>query len=175
VYTGNVTDEKLVNGLLGVNNSLAYKVNEIEKHFHNTSICYGQTAGGNEVEADSLLPFEAVAGVTPDFGVEKLITAGGVIGGGSATKKQDPDHIFIYTVDKADKLYILQFYYGTGIFGAATLWSSLYFKGPATGRSSSIAVVFPRIACNNKIWAKCKCETSGGLINFLLRVHVYDA
>ena len=175
MYTGNVTDEKTVLGLLGVSNSVSYKVHEIEKHLHNTSICYGQTAGGDEVEADSLLPFEVVAGAGSAFGVEKLITAGGVIGGGSATQKQDPDHIFVYTIDKADKLYIVQFYYGTGIFGAATLWSSFYFKGPTTGRSSSVQVCFPRIACNNKIWAKCKCETAGGKINILFRIHVYVA
>lgn len=28
-------DNRAVDGLLGVNNSLAYKVHEIEKHFHN--------------------------------------------------------------------------------------------------------------------------------------------
>ena len=39
-------DNLAVDGLNGVNNSLAYKVHEIEKHFHNVEYWVGDGGGG---------------------------------------------------------------------------------------------------------------------------------
>ena len=60
----NKIDGKAVNGLLGTSNSLAYKVHEIEKHFHSRAHWLGKVASQTFTDAatSTLLPFVAISG-----------------------------------------------------------------------------------------------------------------
>ena len=63
-------DDLAVDGLLGVNNSLAYKVHEIEKHFHNREYWYGANAspvqGVTAGENGGVTPYIATSIATGD-------------------------------------------------------------------------------------------------------------
>jgi len=59
-------DDVATNGLSGVSNSLAYRVEEIEKHLHSSGRCFGATGapGVGPGLLTSLLPFKAVTSAT---------------------------------------------------------------------------------------------------------------
>lgn len=64
----NKIDKKTTDGLSGVNNSLSYRVEEIEKHFHGREKWFGLAASpsGETHRADrmngAILPFQLEAG-----------------------------------------------------------------------------------------------------------------
>ncbi len=99
-----------VNGLAGTNNSLAYKVHEIEKHFHNSEQIYGNNV--NYMGADVPIPF-VVEGGDNAWGTELVLTMGTTIESGSATKKFDFNQLYVTAVDDADEVSIVEFLYGT--------------------------------------------------------------
>lgn len=104
-------DDKAVDGLDGVANSLAFKVHEIEKHFHNSEQCYGAESG--LMSRGAVDQFTVTAGISPAYGTELQIYNGTAIESGSATKKFDLDRIFISAVSDANRMGFFQIYYGT--------------------------------------------------------------
>lgn len=169
-------DSNAVLGLSGVANSLAYKVHEIEKHFHNSEQFFGKDGGDNYLNRDSITPWQITSGAGEAYGAELQISDGTEIEGGSATKKFDFHRLFITGVGEIDDTYKIQIWYGTGLFGAATLLTETLFRASsATFESVPIDIMSPRIACNNKIWLCCKCTSDAETIDFLIGVHTYDA
>jgi hypothetical protein len=101
-------DTVAVNGLSGVSNSLAYKVHEIEKHFHNSEKVYGNAS--NIMTADEPVKFTVIGGNNA-WGTELMLTDGTVIESGSATKKFDLNTLFITSVSTANEINIVEFLY----------------------------------------------------------------
>ena len=167
-------DEKAVLGLLGVKNSLSYKVHEIEKHFHNREQWFGKSAGDTFLDPASLTEWQLTAGAGLAFGAEVQLSNGDEVEAGDATKYYDMHKILVTAVSAASKIYKVQFLYGTGAVGAATIATEVVGFFPASGKSSAIAFMMPRIACNNKVWAKAACETNAGTIDFIVGLHVYQ-
>jgi hypothetical protein len=103
-------DTQAVLGLSGTANSLAYKVNEIEKHFHNSQSVWGSNSG----YLGSDYPIKlTVTGGDNAWGTEQHIYAGDNIESGSATKKMDIGKIYIVSVSTADVISVVEFLYGT--------------------------------------------------------------
>lgn len=100
-------DELAVNGLAGVHDSLAYRVEEIEKHLHNTLQVYGNTA--NTMARGSTTEFIVVGGNNA-FGTELQLHNGMVIESGSATKKFDMNTMYIISVSASNKPTFVEFY-----------------------------------------------------------------
>jgi hypothetical protein len=162
-------------GLTGTVDSLAYRVQEVEHHFHSANLCYGKAAGDNML-LDSLVPFVATAGAIGVYGVETLCHDGTVVQGGSAVQKMDFGRIVVLSsTAAAGALYILQFLHGTADIGTAEIATSMYYVVPGVGmqKSSGIVISVPRMPCNHKIWAKTKCSAAGETISFLFDIHVY--
>jgi hypothetical protein len=108
-------DDLAVDGLSGVSNSLAYKVHEIEKHFHNSEQIWGLTS--NILARKATTPV-VVTGGAAAWGTELMLTDGTVIESGSATEKFDFNHLYLVAVGTANRPTILEFYYspiGTGV------------------------------------------------------------
>ncbi len=168
-------DSLAVNGLSGVDNSLSYKVHEIEKHFHNSPQCYGNTAGN--LARGVLTPFQVVAGASGVLGTELQIHDGTVIESGSTTKKFDFNLIYITNVQTADVTYFFEIWAGTSTFAAATKISESYFKFSATNNDTwPIYIMSSRVTCNNKIWCRASCSNvATRTIDFLIGVHTYVA
>ncbi len=161
-----------VDGLLGGNNSLAYKVHEIEKHFHGENFPFGND-GANNLEAHSLDPFIVTAGAGDAFGTELLIHDGTVLAGVVGIKA-DIGRVLIEQSNQNDANYILEFWHGTGAFGAAERLTGLYYRTSANSTEVlGASIPCPRITATDKIWARCKCSTDGKTLNFLLEIHGY--
>ncbi len=65
VQGGGKVDQAATNGLAGVSNSLAYRVHEIEKHFHSPGYWWGALAGPDEtnaIEENVTRPFDSPYG-----------------------------------------------------------------------------------------------------------------
>ena len=166
-------DEAAVLGLSGTRNSLAYKVHEIEKHFHGREYWYGKSAADTFLDPASLTEWQVVAGNSEAYGNAIQISNGDEIESGSATKYFDMHKILVTAVSAASKIYKVQFLYGTGVVGAATIATEVVGFFPASGKSSAINFMMPRIACNNKMWVKAACETDGGTLDFIVGLHTY--
>ena len=93
-------------GLAGVHDSLAYRVEEIEKHFHNRELAYGNTS--NAMAADAPVKF-TVTGGNNAWGTELMLTDGTVIESGSSTKKFDMNHLYVVSASAANKISIIEF------------------------------------------------------------------
>jgi len=100
-------DSAAVDGLSGTANSLAYKVHEIEKHFHSAQQIYGLTA--NTMARKALTPI-VVTGGNGAWGTELELHNGTVIESGSATKYFDSNKIFVTAVGTPNRVTMLEFY-----------------------------------------------------------------
>lgn len=100
-------DDQAVNGLSGVPNSLAYMLQEVEKHHHNTQQVYGLTA--NKIARKSTAPV-VVTGGSDAWGTELMLHDGATIEGGSATQKFDMHQLYVSAVGTANRITYLEFY-----------------------------------------------------------------
>jgi len=92
-------------GLAGVHDSLAYRVEEIEKHFHNEEQAFGNAS--NAMLADEPVKF-TVTGGSNAWGTELMLTDGTVIESGSATMKFDLNHLYAVSSSAANKISIIE-------------------------------------------------------------------
>lgn len=171
-------DEAAVDGLSGVVNSLAYKVHEIEKHIHNSAQWFGKDTGDSLLNRDSVTPWDLTAGVSQAYGTEVQLSDGTEIEGGSATMKFDLHEVLVVENDAGNAIttFKIQFWYGTGLFAAATLLTecvATFFQN--SDNHGVITMVCPRIACNNKLWARIKCSVNSKTISILIGGHTYVA
>jgi len=104
--TSDTADSKTTVGLLGVNNSLAYRVHEIEKHHHNSEQVYGNTA--NDMTADIPVKFTVIGGDLV-WGTELMLTDGTVIESGSSTMKFDLNTFYLTSLSAANKISVVEF------------------------------------------------------------------
>lgn len=173
-----------VNGLLGVNNSLAYKVHEIEKHFHNQECWRGKKAVQTATEwaDDVLTPFQCISG-NNDYGsdaddeAQVLGTADTPFRAGQV--KFDVHRIFIDDVSSSS-LYKMRLIWGTGTMADAITagqFSCLHLKFDGVGSTSAsfpVDVKMPRLNAGvDKLWAQCWNATDNATLDFLVGIHEY--
>lgn len=187
-------DSQAVSGLSGVSNSLAYKVHEIEKHFHNYERWYGKSAdqsGENPwatglSEAGMRTSFQAISG-TNDYGGDAndeaqvwglydTLSVGGV-----SQTKLDIHKIFV-TASSVTTIWYLRFIYGTGTMADAIIagqYSTIPLVADAAQGGSIdviIPIMMPRITIGtHKMWVQGKNATNNATIDFLVGVHGYIA
>jgi hypothetical protein len=176
-------------GLAGTSNSLAYRVHEIEKHFHNTARWFGISASQAGTDwslsvsaAGMPTSFVAISG-TNDYGAdandEALIWGTGDTMG--TDTKLDMHQIFI-TNSNSTTLWILRIAYGSGTLAAAVA-AGTYSEIPviadaAQGGSIDVIlpILMPRITIGtDKIWIQAKNATNNATISFLVGGHSYVA
>lgn len=172
-----------VDGLLGVEDSLAYKVNEIEKHFHNHEHWRGKLAVQTATEwADNnLTPFRAISGAN-DYGsdandeAQVLGTADTPING---SVKFDPSRIFISDLS-SDTDWKLRIVYGTGTMAdaiTAMQFTEVMVKNIVTGsKSGGTPLLFrmPRVLVGTKIWLQAWNATDNATCDFFIGLHEYE-
>lgn len=163
-------DSAAVSGLSGTADSLAYKVAEIEDHFHTREYWYGKDPGDGFLLENGLVSWQVTAGAGGAFGNWLQLSNGDEIVAGT---KYDPHKILITTTSTASKLYYIQL--GIGNLGAQVVQSQLAMYPAASLRQSATLIVCPRIASTAKLWARCACETDGATANFVIGLHVYPA
>lgn len=167
-------DNQATDGLNGVHNSLAYRVHEIEKHFHSPEYWYGRDATDGYLLLDGLESWTVTAGTGEAFGAAVQISDGTEIESGSSTKKMDIHRILFTDISKADTTYVMIIRYGTGTFALSERLTSLAIRvGSLTNESTPVEIMAPRIACNNKIWVQTKSQTNNETLSFMVGVHTY--
>lgn len=179
-------DSKTVDGLLGVNNSVAYKVHEIEKHFHSGETWLGIRAVPDATDwgiDTSIDAFQAISGADA-YGADANDEAE-VIGTGdlpilSGGVKFDLHRLFIVDVSQ-DSIYKLRIVYGTGTMADAITagqYSEVVVISDATNPQQStggpVDVMMPRkTSGTDKIWIQAWNATDNATIDFLVGLHEY--
>lgn len=180
----NKVDSRRTDGLLGVPNSLAYRVQELENHFHNQECWRGikavQTA--TEWADDVLTPFQCISG-NNDYGSdaddEALVLGTDDTPFRTGLVKFDVHRIFIDGVSEAT-LYKMRLIWGTGTMAAAISagqFSCLHLKFDGIGVTSAhepVDVKMPRLDSGvDKVWAQCWNVTDNATVDFLVGIHEY--
>jgi hypothetical protein len=177
-------DSLAVNGLLGVNNSLAYKVHEIEKHFHSREVWFGRhtsiSAGVNEGEAWSVVQFESTSGASSTFGAWVPLLGTSDTPFQATYAKFDPHRIIIPDVhsDASKKGHLVQLCWGST--DAATAFGDGDYTGfwalpERDGKASPVDVHCPRIAAGTKMWLRHLVIDNAGTLSmeFYFGLHEY--
>ena len=190
----NKIDAEAVDGLAGVNNSLAYKVHEIEKHFHNCERWIGEPAVRDaEVDCHEVAttqPFQTDAGDgTTDAYTEGYGTPLCVLGTGytslccGTNTKFDLHRMQIHTTQNtADKLiHRIQIIWGTGTVGDAItanqITEVLADPDDGGGKNAPFAIMMPRGTIGTtKVWVRHWVDNlNTGTMDFFLGLHEYVA
>lgn len=178
-------DSFQVDGLTGVKDSLAYKVNEIERHIHSRGRWCGISGdqSGNDWCADTLSPFQAISGANAygsDANDEAKVlgTADTPIISGSA--KFDL-HRFLIVDVSADTPYKLRLVYGAGTMAdaiTALQYTEVMVMSDVTNPQRSSGTPFTlqvgRLDAGTKVWVQAWNVTDNATIDFLIEIHEYE-
>jgi hypothetical protein len=179
-------DDVTTLGLLGESNSLAYRVHEIERHFHGRECWRGKLAvqtGTNWADDNIDTPFRAISGAN-DWGgdlndeAQVLGTADTPLIGG---KVKYDIHRMVVVDASSVTVYKLRFIWGTGTMAAAIAanqFSCFMFKfdpaGPQQSAGVPIDVMMPRLNSGvDKVWLQAWNETDNATIDFFVGLHEY--
>jgi hypothetical protein len=176
-------DVETTNGLTGVSNSLAYRVNKIERHNHSRERWLGAAVSpsGETHVADQIgtskTAFQADAG-NDDWGawVQTLGSDDTPVISGSVFF--DPNWVIITAVERANSVYFVQF--AQGASGAAGLsaeaYSNVVIQLTTTApRGQPFQVQSRRIAAGTKTWVRTMCVGQNtGTIDFYFGIHEYE-
>ena len=189
----NKIDSLATNGLAGVSNSLAYRVHEIEKHFHNAERWYGISADQSGVNpwATSLstaamrTSFRTISGSAAYgadasdeaqvWGLNDTLSVAGVV-----QTKLDFHQIFI-TASSVTTIWYIRIIWGTGTM-ADSITAGQYSEFPVVAdaaQNGSIDVIMPimmpRITIGtHKVWIQGKNATDNATFDFLVGMHGYQ-
>jgi len=176
-------DRIAVDGLLGTPESLGYKVNEIEKHFHNIERWFGKLAVQTATNwlDNSLTPFRAISGLNT-YGADANDEAQ-VIGSGDTpiipgNVKYDCYRIVIQELS-SNTIWKLRMVWGTGTLAdavTANQYTTLMVKNIiATGNAGGFPVDFrmPRIASGTKLWIQAWNASDNAFCDFFIGIHEY--
>lgn len=170
-------DDAATLGLLGTSNSAAYRIEEIEKHFHSIERWMGSDGDGTGSTTNNMTDYQLTAGTGGAYGTEvQLLGANDVAVSdfGFTPVKFDLHRLFMTVASATDKYYIIQIWNGATTFGAATLATEVpYMKGSNFGEVLPTECQMGRIAVTDKVWARVKCETNGATIDFTVGIHAY--
>jgi len=169
-------------GLLGVNNSLSYRVHEVERHLHSNERWYGDATGA---VGETHVAERIQAGTIP-----LIIDAGSSTWGswlqilGSTDTPADAGSLYFdlhrILIQSAEKneTYFLQI--STGETAAAGLSNLTYTEvvfQPLSNQidSGPLVVQTKRYAVGTKVWARCLClGQDTGTLNFYFGLHEYE-
>ena len=180
----NKIDSLAVNGLEGVSNSLAYKVEEIERHFHGYEKWFGVAAApaGETNIADrmagGIASFQLVAGAdTWGNWVQILGSSDTPVLAGNA--KFDLHRIMVTTTNSTNP-YIIQVVSGESAGIAASLTAETftefgYISASNNNDSGIVDIMEHRKNVGTKMWARTCCIGGNATtINFYIGLHEYE-
>ena len=175
-------DEEATNGLLGVNNSLAYRVHEAERHLHSYENWYEAAAsvsGTNHVAdriGDGGGAFQVDAG-NDEWGNWVQILGLDDTPAIPGSVKFDL-HRFEFSASEANAVYFFQI--GFGISGTAAINANDYTEAvfkPASNQidSGPVTVQSKRHSAGTFVWARCKCPGENtATLDFYVGLHEYE-
>lgn len=177
-------DSAATSGLSGVYNSLAYRVHEIEKHFHGYEKWFGSAAipAGETHNADLINGASSVFTLTSgnsDWGAWLQLLGSSDTPAVTSKKYFDPHRIEVRTTSSTAP-YFIQLVSGESAGLAANIAAGLYTIFPYTAASMAndsgpAEMMFPRIAAGTKLWARTLCiGENAKTITFYIGIHEYE-
>lgn len=177
-------DELATDGLLGISNSLAYRVAEIERHLHSGGRWFELAAVPNlpTHAADrigttilSTNPFRIDAG-NSDWGTWVQILGSADTPVTVGNEYFDPHQFFLLDTERAATYYVQ---IGRGASGAAALAAGTYMEfvinATVQVNTSIIELQTGRAPVNSLLWARCICPGQNtAWLDFVYGVHEYE-
>lgn len=183
IFAGtNKIDSASVDGLTGVADSLAYIVNELEKHFHSRGRWWGAVGAPDEtnaITATVTVPFVAASGAdTWGAAIPILGTADDPTDGLGV--KFDLHLLLVVALDDQTDAWRLRIISGTGTsadaIGAGD-WSEVMIQANAIpgNRAGGIPLIIQdtRMDVGVKVWAQAWNDTAGEDLSFFWGCHPY--
>jgi hypothetical protein len=175
-------DGELVDGLLGVADSLAYKVQEIERHLHSYEAWFEVAAvpSGEVNIADRIGSGNGVFQV--DAGNDTWGAWVQILGSGDTPERAGSAyydvHEILFTTVERNFPYAFQVAYGdSGAAGLAAgdYTESMYSPQSNTIDSGPVELHNRRTAAGTKAWARCYCPGQDtGTMDFYFGFHEYE-
>jgi len=186
IFHLNKIDSAPTDGLVGVEGSLAYRIHEIEKHFHSRGRWLGKlgTQTATAWADDTLTPYQAISG-NDDYGGDVNDEAL-VVGTDDAPQitgmvKFDLHKVLITAVS-VDTVYKLRIVYGSGTMAAAIIagqYSEFMVKFDSSNPQQSAGIPFhvqmPRLTSGtDKVWIQAWNATDNATVDFFVGIHEYE-
>ena len=174
-------DSEATDGLLGVHNSLAYRVHEIERHLHSGARWFETAAvpDGESHVADRIGSgagsFQIDAG--DDTWGDWVQVLGSDDTPADAGKVYFDPHQFIVEDTERASTYFVQITRGaSGDAGyAAGTYSEFVYGASVQKETGIIPVQTGRAPAGSKVWARCVCPGQNtGTLNFFIGIHEYE-
>lgn len=172
-------DNQAVNGLVGVEDSLAYKVHEIEKHLHNWERWIGLAAvpsgETHRFDIDSMTPFQMDAG-NDTWGAWLQIVGSTDFPITAGMTKRDAHRFMISDVERDTTATRVQVAGGEDADAAVAAGNYSEFMFIPLKNSSQLPVIIMtgRASSATKGWARCwVAGQDTGTVDFFLGVHEY--
>jgi hypothetical protein len=185
-------DAQATIGLLGASNSLAYRIHELERHFHGRERWFGKLAVQTATDwADNNIatPYIAISGNNAygtDANDEALVVgtadtpAMTNLATGLPNVKYDLHQLLLVGATSVS-VYKLQLIYGSGAMAdaiAAGQYSTMMCRvDEATTHWPMVAhdVMMPRVTCGvDKVWVRAWNATNNATISFFAGWHEYE-
>lgn len=157
-------------GLLGVEDSLDYRVAEIERHLHNAELWYGRGAG-NLAELNNLTTWTITTGAADTFGAPVQLASGTQFPAPAA--RFDIRRILVVSVSANNSTYLLEFYAGDGVFGDATLITSIPYRQANQSSIIPTEMISYRRPTSYNLWVRAKAQTATATIQIIFGAHFY--
>lgn len=147
-------------------------IETLEDHFHTEQLCLGNSGG--VLTEDVLTSFQFTSGAGAGLWGAALQIYAGALGSGYYW---DLDKVIVTAVQRTGDLYIVEFWAGAGLFGAAKRITGLYFTtSTATFRSGQSQERSPRVRGDLNIWGRCKCaNAAASTIDVVFQAHKYPS
>ena len=177
-------DDAATDGLAGTANSLAYRVHELERHFHNRERWWGATGAPDEtnaIAATVTVPFAATSGnntwgtAIPICGTDDEPVPS------PDNAKFDCHRIFVTDLDDDTTPWRLRIIWGSGTSGDAITagqWTEMMVMTNAVpgnrAGASPVDVIMRRVDVGVKLWAQAWNDTNGEVLSFYWGAHGYS-
>lgn len=176
-------DSAATQGLAGTNNSLAYRVHEIERHVHSNERWFGAAAVANgEIHvADSITTvdtaFQMDAG-NDTWGSYLQILGSSDTPAGTGNAKFDLHRLAVVAVENANATHLVQVVFGaTGAAGltAGTYTEFVFHPQSVQGAETIVNFQSRRITVGTKGWIRCWVSGANtSTVDFLFGLHEYE-
>ena len=178
-------DGDATDGLTGVANSLAYRVNEIERHVHNRERWWGATAAPTEVnaiEANVTRPFVAASGANAWGVAIPILGTADDCSPGDGDTKFDIHRLLITDLDDETDAWRIRVIWGTGTSGDAITagqWTEIMVQSNAVPGNRAggqpIEVIMRRVDVGVTLWVQAWNDTNAEEVDFFWGCHGYEA
>ena len=173
-------DGKSVNGLEGVKDSLSYKVEQIERHFHSAGSWFGVAASPSATNkadriGDGIAAFEIDAG-NETWGAWVQILGSDDTPARSGMVYFDP-HEMIVTDTEDAAIYFIQITRGaSGAAGlAAGLYTEIIYNATVQKETAILNIHTGRAPAGSLLWARCLAlGQNTSTMNFYIGLHEYE-